>query len=54
VHAGELVGGKGSGLTRAVQLNRMGQRASPEVREDIGARNLKMAHQIDRFMRGGG
>jgi hypothetical protein len=37
-----------------IQFNRMGQKASLEVREDIGARNLKMAHQIARFTSGGG
>jgi hypothetical protein len=29
----------------------MGQGASPEIKEDVCARNRRMAHQIARFMR---
>jgi hypothetical protein len=36
---GELVGGEGSGLTRAVGSNQTGQRASLGVREGMGASN---------------
>jgi hypothetical protein len=32
----------------------MGQGASPEIKEDVSARNLRVAHQIARSMRGCG
>jgi hypothetical protein len=32
----------------------MGQGASPEVKEDVSARNLRMAHRIARSTRGRG
>jgi hypothetical protein len=32
----------------------MGQGASPEIKEDVSARNLRMAHRIARSMRGRG
>jgi hypothetical protein len=32
----------------------MGQEASPEIKEDVCARNLRMAHQIARSTRAGG
>jgi hypothetical protein len=32
----------------------MGQGALPEIKEDVSARNLRMAHQIARYTRGRG
>jgi hypothetical protein len=51
---GELGGDEESGLSRAVQFNWTGQGASPEVKEDMCARNLRMAHRIARSTRGCG
>jgi hypothetical protein len=39
-----LVGGEESGLLTAQYVNRTGQWASLGAREDVGARNLKMAY----------
>jgi hypothetical protein len=49
-----LIGGEEFGLTRAVQFNWMGQGDSPEIKEDMCARNLRMAHRIARSTRGRG
>jgi hypothetical protein len=49
-----LVGGEESGLLTTRMFNQMGQRASLGAREDVGARNLKMAYWIARSTRGGG
>jgi hypothetical protein len=46
--AGKLVGGEESGLTRARLVNQKGQRASPEIREGVYARNRRMTHWIAR------
>jgi hypothetical protein len=52
--AGELVGSEESGLTRARLVNQMGQGASPEIKEDMCARNRRKTHQIARSTRAGG
>jgi hypothetical protein len=41
---GKLVGGEESSLTRARLVNQKGQRASPEIREGVCARNRRMTH----------
>jgi hypothetical protein len=52
--AGELIVGEESGLTRARLVNKMGQRASLEIKEGVCARNRRMTHQIPRSTRAGG
>jgi hypothetical protein len=49
-----LVGGEESGLLTAQQVNRTGQRVSLGARDDVGARNLKMAYRRAQSTRGGG
>jgi hypothetical protein len=49
-----LVGGEEFGVLTAQQVNQTGHRALMGAREDVGARNLKMAYQRARSTRGGG
>jgi hypothetical protein len=49
-----LVGGEEFGLVTAQQFNQTGQRASLGAREDVGARNLKMAYRRARSTRSDG
>jgi hypothetical protein len=49
-----LVGSEESGLHMARYFNQTGQRASLGAREDVGARNLKMAYRNAWSTRGGG